>query len=221
MRTLSALLLSCLLFLCNCASALANPPSKSESHSIVAVNIDQPINDDSIKPIIDTINNLEKDGNVKEVWFRINSPGGQITSGFTLIDKIEELSRTTKTVCVADHLAASMAFILLQTCDERVMTKRTVLLAHEVQGGETGNAHELRHEADMMDAFNRALAEIAAARMGMPVKEYLLKIYNRNWLFNWEDALKYNAVDRIVEPTDIPASLPLPAANQSLGFLGI
>jgi ATP-dependent Clp protease, protease subunit len=214
MRTLSALLLSFSLFLCNSATALAKPDFQVQSNlsGVLAVTIDinQQINDDTAKTIIDKINAVEKNGNIKEVWFRINTPGGSLAAGSALIDKIEELSKTTKTVCVADHYAASMGFIILQSCDVRAMTKRTVLLAHEIQSMEEGNSHDLRREADFMDALNRAIAEFVVARMNMPVEEYLSKIYNKNWILSWEDGLKYNAVDQIVDQKDIPISLELP-----------
>lgn len=72
--------------------------------------------------------------NTKPIYVLLNSPGGYVYAGTTLIDAIQVAqSRGVKVVCFSGALAASMAFNALLYCDERYALPSTKLLFHPVR----------------------------------------------------------------------------------------
>lgn len=64
----------------------------------------------------------------------INSPGGDVLTGFVFINVMEELkARGTPLRCFVPTIAASMAFQILVHCSERHVLDRAFLLWHRVR----------------------------------------------------------------------------------------
>lgn len=138
------------------------------------------------------------DAGAKTIVMVINSPGGSVLDGWRLARAMED--SPAPVVCVVDGWAASMGFYLLQSCDVRLMTKRSMLMAHEpaIRGG-GGTEHDYKEMATLLQKMNRALAEHAAARMHMTVAEFMDRTNNTDWWMNWDEAFTMGAVDGVVD----------------------
>lgn len=138
----------------------------------------------------------------KQIVIKITSPGGDVFAGMAMGDAMEQAADSgVQLVCVADRFAASMGFVLLQNrgCAVRVMTKRTVLLAHGPSAQAAGTSQAIASQAAFLAALEKAMAEEAAARLLISVEEYLAKTDNKDWSFTWQEALDVGAVDEVVE----------------------
>jgi len=185
----------------------------------VTINIGH-IDSETVPSIIALIDKIKKEGTVKELYFKINSTGGEVETGNDLIDAIEQAG--IPTVCVADHQASSMALAVLESCDKRYMTKRTFLMAHEIMAsGVVGNEHQLEQEVETLRVLNRAMMEHLAARTGMSIEKLLAKTNNKMWFMNWPEALKVHMVDGIWKDvrTMPPVVEPAPAGEDALKAL--
>lgn len=92
---------------------------------------------DNVLPVVEKVDELVAAGE-KTILFKIHSGGGQIGLGIALINHIEDLKKKEglRVQCVVDWYAMSMAYTILQgVCDDRFMTKRAILLAHNGSGG--------------------------------------------------------------------------------------
>jgi ATP-dependent protease ClpP protease subunit len=224
---LLAVCLSLLLAACSCAtpSALGDPsiyapgPVKYKaakaSKPTGAVSIPVTEFDAAfLNPAADKFDELVDEGETK-IWLQIDSFGGSIFDGMDFIKRIEDAKKRNpgvKTVCAVDVKAYSMGWALLQSgaCDERVMTKRSTLLAHNASGGTKGTADQMEEDAELVRELSNALAEMCAARLKISVDEYKAKIDRRAWTFGWEKAVEIGGVDRVVDPSDIPPTADLP-----------
>jgi ATP-dependent protease ClpP protease subunit len=157
--------------------------------------------EDSLDPILDEVEAAED-----LLYFKLNSFGGSIYGGLDLIQAVEEAKkRGVHVKCVVDQRAMSMAMVLLQAvCDERLMTKRSILLAHNGSMKTGGTHDDLLEDADHLAALNVAMAEIVADRLGMSIEAYRAKIDRRSWILTWREALEVNAIDGVVDPMDLP-----------------
>ena len=147
----------------------------------------------------------------KDVWVRITSPGGSAFAFLLLLQNVEDVKKQTGAhlTCVADVLAASAAFYLLEgVCDTRIMTDRTVLLAHGIQGGTQGNLAQMEDEMQLMRALEEMVAPEAARKMGMTKAEFMAWIYGRDRWMGPDESLKRRAVDRVASPDELPAASP-------------
>lgn len=144
----------------------------------------------------------------REVLFRVNSFGGSVFAGLDLIQAVTDArARGLRVRCVVDTKAMSMGFVFLQTaCDERMMTKRSTLLAHNgvLNGLPIGSARELDEAREMLHALDDAMSAVCAARLHLSLPEYRAKLRRHAWVMAYEEALAVGAVDRIVDPLLLP-----------------
>lgn len=136
------------------------------------------------------------------VLLEINSDGGTVYPGFDVVRQIEKM-KDTKVVCIADIQAQSMAFVILQSCGQRIMTKRTMLMTHEPYlGGTPSLATQIKLHNMLSDikATARGFNEYVSHQMKMPYDKYFAHVHDgRDWHFSHIEALKYNAVDEVVD----------------------
>lgn len=141
-----------------------------------------------------------------EIWLQIDTNGGNIENGMALIKLIEALK--TPIVCVVDHKAYSFGFVLLQACNERVMTKRSILMMHgAVAAGidYSVNAEDLREMADNLEVASDALMHFSLAKLNMTEAEFKEKVKGgKDWWLDYGLAVKYGAVDAYAEPRKLP-----------------
>jgi ATP-dependent protease ClpP protease subunit len=149
----------------------------------------------------------------KTLMFQINSYGGSIFQGWDFIQAVEQHKKKAKVkvVCAVDVKAYSMGFAFLQSfCDERLMTKRSTLLAHNGSTQVSGTSEDLENELQFMRALDIALAATCAKRLHMTPEEYAAKTKGKDWTMSWEEALKAGAVDGTVDEDDLPPLYDLP-----------
>ena len=76
-----------------------------------------PVDDDSAQDIVSKLLYLESIKPGEKITFFINSPGGMVTSGFSILDTMNLISSPVSTVCMG--LAASMGSLLLSAGEKR------------------------------------------------------------------------------------------------------
>lgn len=183
----------------------ASPAAASDCPSWV--KIDGPIDEETSKSFVSTLAACSD----RPVVVEINSPGGNV---FAALDMQKAIERHPHPVfCVVDGLAASAAFITLQSCSMRLMTNRSVIMAHHAAAPQaSGQALQLANVAAALHALDRGNALHCAARMGMPVDDFEKHVADgREWWMGLEEARENNAVDHQV--ADVGEALKLAASS--------
>lgn len=83
------------------------------------------------------------------VKLRFNSPGGDVIDGMTMYNNIK--ASPLHVTGVVEGAAYSIAGLILQACDKRLVNKLSRVMIHDVQGGTMGTAAQLRNYAQMME----------------------------------------------------------------------
>ena len=95
--------------------------------------INGPIAQGNILPLGEQMIQLANKGE-KEVQLIINSPGGQVTTGFLFLSMMEAAkAKGLKVSCFVPTIAASMAFQILMHCDKRYALNTSFLLWHRAR----------------------------------------------------------------------------------------
>lgn len=180
------------------------------------VDFSDDVDDDNITAVIKEIN-IEKAVGMKGIILVINSSGGDVDAGMKL-SKFLERGAGIPSFCVVDGSAESMAFYILQSCTVRLMLKRSALMVHQPIHGQK----DLRGQQDFwisiaqeIIASTNAMAEHNVHRMSIDINEYKARTAGgRQWYMNWDDAMKYGAVDGIIDSVsdleDLLNPLPFP-----------
>lgn len=134
-----------------------------------------------------------------------SSPGGSVIDGMALFDHIQELRRqghfiTTKAL----GMAASMAGILLQAGDHRVMSREAYVLIHEISAGAIGKFGEMEDEMIFLRKIQDRILDLFAQRCqatNAPKKltrGRLAKGWRRkDWWLDSKECLEYGLVDEV------------------------
>lgn len=130
----------------------------------------------------------------KVVVVQIDSPGGSIGAGLGMIKAIERAP--VPVVCVVDTFALSMGFAILESCDVRIMTSRSVLMGHSPAAATRGMETEARNLADVLAALNHALAVHICGKSKVEVADYEKHVAGgREWWITGDEAVRLGFVD--------------------------
>jgi ATP-dependent Clp endopeptidase proteolytic subunit ClpP len=126
------------------------------------------------------------------------SPGGSVIDGFALWDHIKSLQANGhKFTTVSQGLAASMAGILLQAGDERVMGAESWLMIHEASFGAQGSMGEVKDTVEWVEKVQDRILSIFASRSKMTKTQIKNKWNRKNWWLSSTEALKLGFIDRV------------------------
>lgn len=138
-----------------------------------------------------------------DMEIRINSLGGSVIHGMSLVDTLTQLSLrgggTHKITITVRGVAASMAAIILQTADVRLMGRNADLLVHEPSGEAVGDRGDIKDIAKWFDAVSTRIANLFVERsqgkIDLPAFENLWQ--RRDVYLDAEESLAYGFVDAI------------------------
>jgi len=180
---------------------------------VTYVRINGPIMNGSTKSVLEAIKAAKP---TDILMLDINTPGGSVGEGFELEKALE--ATPAKIYCVVDGDAYSMGFFMLQSCQNRIMTKRSSLMAHEplmmTSADEMITIHDLGERINDLTADARGIAEHAISRMKITLEQYQEKTTNREWFMAWPEALQVGAVDCVYAGTGASARKELGATGQ-------
>lgn len=154
------------------------------------------VDDESAKHVVDRLLYLDSLNN-EEIQFVINSPGGYVTSGFSIYDTIVQIKSPVSTVC--SGLAASMGSILLSVGakGKRYIQKHARVMIHQPSGGARGQASNIEIEAREIMKIKEIGAKILAENCGQPYDK-IMKDFDRDYWMGAEESVQYGIVDGIL-----------------------
>lgn len=133
----------------------------------------------------------------------MDSPGGSVVDGMHALDDLVALSRrgggTHHITMKVRGYAASMAGILLQAVDERVMGARSSLLIHQVSGLAAGSYGELKDRMKWLDQLTETVIDIFMDRVdGKISREDFIKGWERtDWWVPADESVRLGFADRL------------------------
>ena len=139
---------------------------------------------------------LEAEDPKKDVYLYVNSPGGSVTAGLSIVDTMNHIKPDVATVCVG--LAASMGSVILSQGKKgkRALLPNAEVMIHQPWGGVQGQASDIeitaRHILKTRDRLNNMLAKAT----GKPLKQ-IEKDTDRDFFMDAEESQKYGIVDQI------------------------
>jgi ATP-dependent Clp protease protease subunit len=140
------------------------------------------------------LDNLE----VKDITMHIDSPGGSVKSGLSMVDVMNYIESDVLTINTG--MAASMGSILLGSGEKgkRFSLPNSKVMLHQVSAGAQGHVEDMKISLEQAIKYNDQLFGMLAKYCDK-TKAQVLKDCNRdNWL-DAEEALKYGIIDGIIK----------------------
>ena len=127
-----------------------------------------------------------------------NSPGGSVMAGMALFDHIRDIREAGHTVTtVSKGYAASMAGILLQAGDVRVIGKESYVLIHEISTGAVGKIGELEDVVEFTKKIQNRVLDIFAERSNKSATYFATHWRRKDWWLDSDECLKIGFVDSV------------------------
>ncbi len=157
-----------------------------------------PIDDAVASSIVAQLLFLEAEDPDKDIYLYINSPGGVITSGFSIYDTMNYIKPDIVTICIGQ--AASMGAFLLCCGSEgkRYALPSSRIMIHQPLGGAQGQATDIEIQAKEILRLKKYLNKIMAERTGKTIRT-IEKDTERDFFLSAEEAKEYGLIDRVLE----------------------
>ncbi len=155
------------------------------------------VDDESAEDIVSKLLYLESVDPGKPITFFINSPGGMVTSGFSIMDTMNLISSPVSTVCMG--LAASMGSILLSAGEKgkRFIYPHGEVMIHQPSiGALRGKASDLEIHARQILKSKKLAAELLAANCGQTVDQVMAD-FDRDYWMDANESIEYGIVDQV------------------------
>ena len=155
-----------------------------------------PIEDHMANLIVAQLLFLESEDPKKDIFLYINSPGGSVTAGLSIIDTMHHIKPPVATVCVG--LAASMGSLILSqgAKGKRFVLPNAEVMIHQPSGGAYGQASDIditaKHILKTRDRLNKMLAKATGQKLSKIETDV-----DRDMFMDAEEALAYGIVDQI------------------------
>ena len=148
---------------------------------------------------------LERHDDKKPIYLYINSPGGEVHSGFAIFDMIRFIKPPVYTIVTG--LAASMGSIIALAVprDRRLAFPNARILIHQPSvGGIGGTVTDIEiHAKDLIETKNHII-DLYANETGQP-RDVIQKALDRDKWMSPEEAKAFGLISKIIRTrSDIP-----------------
>jgi ATP-dependent Clp protease, protease subunit len=154
-------------------------------------------NDTMASIIVAQLLYLQSEDPNKDITMYINSPGGSVTSMWSIIDTMNLIKPDVSTVCIG--LAASAASLTLANGakGKRFILPHAEVMIHQPSGGAQGQASDIEITARQILKTKDMLHKFMADKTGQPIKK-LEKDMDRDTFLDAKEAVEYGIIDKIL-----------------------
>lgn len=155
-----------------------------------------PIEDYMANLIVAQLLFLNAEDPKKDIFLYVNSPGGSVSAGLSIIDTMHHIKPDVATVCVG--MAASMGSLILSqgAKGKRFILPNAEVMIHQPSGGAYGQASDIditaKHILKTRDKLNKMLAKATGQKLTKIEQDV-----DRDFFMDAEEAKTYGIVDKI------------------------
>ncbi len=149
---------------------------------------------------------LENQRRNQEISLYINSPGGAVDDTLALYDTMRFLSSPIATYCIGRAYSGGAVLLTAGTKGRRFILPHAKVMIHQPYGGVTGQAEDIRLQAEQIIKSKQILTGIIAKHTGQDI-EQVRKDSERDKYFSAEEAKAYGLVDEVLSEPPKDAAL--------------
>jgi ATP-dependent Clp protease, protease subunit len=161
------------------------------------IMLSEDFNDGMASIIVSQLLYLDSQDNTKPITMYINSPGGVITSMWSIIDTMNLIKADVHTVCVGIAASAASLTLAAGTKGHRYILPHAKVMIHQPSGGAQGQATDMELAVTEIRKTKHLLNEFLAEKTGQPL-EKIQKDMERDYYMSATESLEYGIVDKIL-----------------------
>lgn len=155
------------------------------------------INDMVASSIVAQLLFLEAEDPEKDINLYINSPGGVITSAFSIYDTMQYIRPDICTICIGQAASAGAFLLSCGAKGKRYSLPNSRIMIHQPLGGAQGQATDIEIQAKEILRLRAVLNDIMAKNTGQSLKK-IAQDTERDFFMSAKEAQEYGLVDKIL-----------------------
>jgi ATP-dependent Clp protease protease subunit len=143
----------------------------------------------------------------REISLYVNSPGGTVDDTMAIYDTMRFVGSPVATYCIGRAQSGGALILAAGTKGSRYALPHAKIMLHQPWGGVTGQAADIKIQAEEILKSKKVLAEIFAKHTGQPV-EKITEETERDRYMTAQEAKDYGLIDEVLqedEKKDQPA----------------
>jgi ATP-dependent Clp protease protease subunit len=157
-----------------------------------------PINERSASLVIMRLLYLQSIKKDQDIHLYINCPGGMVDQTLAIYDTMRFLSCDIATYSIGQAASGGAIILTAGTKGKRYALPNSKIMLHQPWGGITGQAEDIRIQAEEILRDKKKLNEILAHHTGMPM-EKIQEETERDRFIDPQEAVKWGLVDEILD----------------------
>ena len=157
-----------------------------------------PINERSASLVIMRLLYLQSIKKDQDIHLYINCPGGMVDQTLAIYDTMRFLSCDIATYSIGQAASGGAIILTAGTKGKRFALPNSKIMLHQPWGGITGQAEDIRIQAEEILRDKKKLNEILAYHTGMDM-EKIQEETERDRFIDPQEAVKWGLVDEILE----------------------
>jgi len=168
----------------------------------------QELEDEITNQLIGLILYLSSEVDKQDLFLYINSPGGSVACGLSLVDTIQYIRTDVNTINVG--IAASMASFVVAGGKQgkRLALPHARFIIHQPEGRSKGQATEVFAEAQEVIRLRRTIGQLYSQFTGQPLNRIAADL-DRDEFLNAKQAYNYGLIDLVGSNIDSNNTLNL------------
>jgi len=132
-----------------------------------------------------------------EISLYINSPGGSVDDTMAIYDTIRFISSPVATYCIGRAQSGAAVILAAGTKGKRFALPHAKVMLHQVWGGVSGQAADIKIQAEEILKAKTMINEIFAKHTGQPVEKIATET-ERDRYMTAEEAHQYGLIDEVL-----------------------
>lgn len=134
----------------------------------------------------------------REISLYINSPGGSVDDTMAIYDTMRFVGSPVATYCIGRAQSGGALILAAGTKGSRFALPHAKIMLHQPWGGVTGQAADIKIQAEEIIKAKRMLSEVFARHTGQPV-EKILEETERDRYMSAAEAKDYGLIDDVLQ----------------------
>ena len=141
---------------------------------------------------------LENQGRGKDINLYINSPGGAVDDTLAIFDTMRFLSSPVNTYCIGRAYSGGSVLLAAGAKGKRYILPHAKVMIHQPYGGITGQAEDIRIQAEQIIKMKQELIRILSECTGKSTDQ-VHRDSERDKFFSAEEAVAYGLADEVLK----------------------
>jgi ATP-dependent Clp protease protease subunit len=137
-----------------------------------------------------------------EISLYINSPGGSVDDTMAIYDTMRFVSSPIATYCIGRAQSGAAIILSAGTKGKRHALPHAKIMLHQVWGGVSGQAADIKIQAEEIIKAKRMINELFAKHTGQPIEKIAAET-ERDKYMTAEEAHEYGLIDEVLHEEEI------------------